>query len=80
MVLFNLYYHFIYLFIYLLVIRMFREGLSSFITTKPLNSSPELRKSCLNKLKGLDMLERALNSAVYSHRVRGVYIMAFSLP
>lgn len=68
-----------YLLIYLLAIRMFREGLSIFITAKTLSSTPELRKIFLNKLKGLDMLERALNSAVYSHRVHGVYIMCFTL-
>lgn len=56
---------------------MFRAGLSGFIMAKPLNSTSELSTSFLNKLKGLDMLERALNSAVYSHRVHGVYIPCF---
>lgn len=51
---------------------MFRAGLSGFIMAKPLNSTSELSTSFLNKLKGLDMLERALNSAVYSHGVHGV--------
>jgi len=56
---------------------MLRAGLSGFITAKPLNSTSELSTSFLNKLKGLDTLESALNSAVYSQRVHGIFILCF---